>query len=179
MQQCIKEIRSVIQKAVYAGSFDPITKGHMWMIEQGAKLFDRLTVAVGTNPDKTYTFTLEERVQMVQEAVGNLERVSIDDFGHQFLVHYAHTLGAQFILRGIRNERDYEYERGMRNVNSDLQPEIVTVFLMPPREIAEISSSLVKGMIGPEGWQSIVRRYLPEPTYRTLLAKFEEEVADR
>jgi pantetheine-phosphate adenylyltransferase len=109
---------------------------------------------------------------MVKEAVRDMKKVAVANFNHQFLVHYAHSTGAQYILRGIRNEGDYAYERGMRHINSDLQPEIVTVFLMPPREIAEVSSSLIKGMIGPQGWQDMVRQYVPPSTYRLLLEKY-------
>ncbi len=160
-----------MRRAVYAGSFDPITNGHLWMIEQGARLFDELIVAIGTNPEKAYTFTLEERLEMLQGAIGDLPRTRIDSFSAQFLVQYAHEVGAQYILRGIRSATDYEYERAMRYVNGDLRPEIVTVFLMPPREIAEVSSSLVKGLVGPEGWERIVRQYVPEATYRLLVRK--------
>lgn len=158
-------------KAVYAGSFDPITNGHLWMIAQGAKLFDELIVAVGTNPDKEYTFHVEERIALVENVVQSLPPVDITSFTHQFLVYYAHSLNA-YILRGIRNERDYAYEREMRHINSDLSPEITTVFLMPPREIAEISSSFIKGMIGPEGWESIVRQYVPAATYQAFIDRF-------
>ncbi|MBD3305382.1 pantetheine-phosphate adenylyltransferase [candidate division KSB3 bacterium] len=171
-----------MRKAVYAGSFDPPTNGHLWMIEQGARLFDELVVAVGTNPDKAYTFPLEQRVEMVKHIVGGSQRVSIESFNHQFLVYYANNLGAEYILRGIRSERDYEYERGMRHINSDLGPHIVTVFLIPPREMMEVSSSLVKGLIGPKGWEAIVKQYVPEAVYRVLLRTFrdeEEEVGGR
>jgi len=72
------------------------------------------------------------------------------------------------MLRGIRNESDYEYERVMRNINGDLNPVITTVFLMPPRVIAEVSSSMIKGLVGPDGWETIVKRYLPEPVFEKL-----------
>jgi pantetheine-phosphate adenylyltransferase len=98
--------------------------------------------------------------------------VRITSYEGQFLVHYAHAVGAQYILRGIRNQGDYEFERGIRLINGDLRPEIVTVFLMPPREMSEVSSSLVKGLIGPVGWEAIVRRYVPEAVYRLVLVKF-------
>jgi pantetheine-phosphate adenylyltransferase len=155
---------------VYAGSFDPLTIGHLWMIEQGARLFDRLTVAVGVNPDKKYTFPLEERLRMLRESTKPFQKVSVASFSNRYLIHYAQLIGATHILRGIRTESDYEFERTMRNINGDLDSTICTVFLMPPRGIAEVSSSMVRGLIGPVGWQKIIRPYVPEPVYKRLLA---------
>jgi len=154
---------------VYAGSFDPLTVGHLWMIEEGARLFDRLTVAVGVNPDKKYTFPLEDRLTMLRESTTSYLNVSVASFSNRYLIDYAQLVGATHILRGIRTESDYEFERTMRNINGDLGAEICTVFLMPPRGIAEVSSSMVKGLIGPAGWQKIVRKYVPVPVYRRLL----------
>jgi len=155
---------------VYAGSFDLLTIGHVWMIEQGVGLFNRLVVAVGVNTEKKYTFPLEERLAMLRESTGQFLNVSVTSFSNRYLIHYAQSIGATHILRGIRSESDYEFERTMRNINSDLDPSICTVFLMPPRGIAEVSSSMVKGLIGPAGWQKIVRKYVPEPVYRKLLS---------
>ena len=161
-----------MKRAVYAGSFDPLTRGHLWMIEEGARLFPELVVAVGTNPDKRYTFSVEERLRMLHESLEKREGVSIDSFENRFLVHYASEGGATHILRGIRSEHDSSYERGMRYINGDMEPDIGTVFLMPPREIAEVSSSFVKGLVGPTGWKEIVKPYLSEPVYRMMLEKF-------
>ena len=109
---------------------------------------------------------------MVADAVRGLDHVTVDNFTNQFLVRYAQEIGAEYILRGIRNEGDYAYERAMRHINGDLCREITTVFLMPPREFAEVSSSLVKGMVGPEGWEDLVRPYVPQATYRFLIERF-------
>jgi len=154
---------------VYAGSFDPLTVGHLWMIREGVRLFDRLIVAVGVNPDKKYTFPLEERLAMLRESTSQYRNVSVDSFSNRYLIHYAELLGATHVLRGIRTESDYEFERTMRNINGDLDAGICTVFLMPPRGIAEVSSSRVRGLIGPVGWRKIVRKYVPDPVYRRLL----------
>jgi pantetheine-phosphate adenylyltransferase len=153
----------------YAGSFDPLTVGHLWMIEQGVNLFDRLIVAVGINPEKRYTFSLEERLSMLRESLNHYRNLSVTTFSNRYLIDYAQSIGATHILRGIRSESDYEYERTMRNINGDLDPGIVSVFLMPPRDIAEVSSSMVKGLVGPKGWQKVVRKYVPEPVYRRFL----------
>lgn len=141
------------------------------MVDQGAKLFDELVVAIGENPDKTYSFSLKERLEMLQETVGGIANVRITSFENQFLVRYARQLSASFILRGIRNPNDYEYERGMRQINSDMAPDVTTLFLMPPRAIAEVSSGFVKGLVGPEGWEELIRPYVPEPVYRRLIRR--------
>ncbi|MBI2109306.1 MAG: pantetheine-phosphate adenylyltransferase [Parcubacteria group bacterium] len=156
--------------AVYAGSFDPLTTGHLWMIEQGACLFDELIVAAGINPEKRYMFSVTERIHMLKESVAQISNVTVGSFTNQFLITYAQSIGAQFILRGVRTESDYEYERTMRNINGDLDPSVTTIFLMPPRAIAEISSSMVKGLIGPEGWEHIVEKYLPAPVFKKIKA---------
>src|SRR5258705_14007329 len=155
--------------SVYAGSFDPLTIGHLWMIDQGVNLFDRLIVAVGINPDKMYTFPLAERLAMIRKSLKQYRNVSVTSFSNRYLIDYAQSIGASHILRGIRSESDYEFERSMRNINGDLDPAICSVFLMPPRDIAEVSSSMVKGLVGPKGWQKVVRKYVPEPVYRHFL----------
>ena len=86
----------------------------------------------------------------------------------RYLVDYARSVDAQYILRGIRSPNDYEYERVMRHINGDMAPKITTAFLMPPRDIAELSSSMVKSLIGPEEWKETVRRYVPQPVFKAL-----------
>lgn len=156
---------------VYAGSFDPLTIGHLWMIEQGARLFDRLIVAVGINPDKKCAFSVDERLAMLRESTKSIRNVSVESFSNTYLIHYAQSVRATHILRGIRSVSDYEFERAMRNINSDLDTGVCTVFLMPPRDISEISSSMVKGLIGPAGWKPVVRKYVPAPVYRSLIKR--------
>ena len=154
--------------AVYAGSFDPLTNGHLWIIQQGTSMFDELIVAIGTNPDKKYTFSHAERLDMLRGALAGFPRVRIDEFHNRFLVDFAKENQASFMIRGIRSTQDYEYERVMRHINADMAPSVTTVFLMPPRDIAELSSSMVKGLIGPEGWEEQVSRYVPENVFNIL-----------
>ncbi|MDB4499177.1 pantetheine-phosphate adenylyltransferase, partial [Akkermansiaceae bacterium] len=113
-----------MQTAVYAGSFDPPTNGHLWMIRQGLELFDRLVVAIGSNPGKSYTFSTEERLELLRASIPSCERLTITSFDNRYLVDYANEVDAQFILRGIRSPQDYEYERMMRHINADMAPEI-------------------------------------------------------
>jgi len=157
-----------MRTAVYAGSFDPPTNGHVWMIEQGLELFDHLYVAIGSNPAKTYTFSVDDRLELLRASLPSCERLTISHFDNRYLVDYAREVDAEYILRGIRSPGDYEYERIMRHINNDMAPDIQTTFLMPPRDIAELSSSMVKSLIGPDGWQDIVRRYVPKPVFEKL-----------
>jgi pantetheine-phosphate adenylyltransferase len=140
------------------------------MIQEGARMFERLIVAIGINPEKKYQFAVEDRLAMLRESCSEFPNASVAAFSNLYLIDYAESVGATHILRGIRSAGDYEFERTMRNINGDLDPEICTVFLMPPRDIAEVSSSMVKGLIGPSGWRKIVRKYVPAPVYRQLLA---------
>jgi pantetheine-phosphate adenylyltransferase len=157
-----------MRTAVYAGSFDPPTNGHLWMIERGLEMFDRLIVAIGSNPSKSYTFAVEQRLELLRASTGGRERLQIAYFDNRYLVDYAKKMNAKYVLRGIRSPHDYEYERVMRHINADMAPEITTVFLMPPRDIAEVSSNMVIGLTGPEGWEETVSRYVPGPVFEAL-----------
>jgi pantetheine-phosphate adenylyltransferase len=154
--------------AVYAGSFDPPTNGHLWMIQRGLEMFDRLIVAIGSNPSKSYSYTVEERLEMLRASVPKSDRLEIDHFDNRYLVDYAKKKSATYILRGIRSPNDYEYERVMRHINADMAPEITTAFLMPPRDVAELSSSMIKSLTGPEGWEETVKRYVPPEVFKVL-----------
>lgn len=162
-----------VRRAVYAGSFDPPTNGHLWMIRSAQALFDELVVAIGVNPDKKATYSIDERRKMLEAITREFPNVIVDVFENQFLVNYADSIGAAHVVRGIRTAADYEYERSMRYINHDMQPGITTILLMPPREYAEVSSTMVKGMVGPEGWTEMIRRYVPEAVYQKMLADYQ------
>jgi len=164
--------------AVYAGSFDPPTLGHLYLIEEGARLFDRLVVAVGANPDKTYTFSLQERLGMLRACARGRPGVEVAEFEGRFLMHFARSLGARYVLRGIRNAQDLDFEETLCHVNRAIAPEVTPVFLLPPRNLAGLSSSFVKGLIGPAGWRTVVRRYLPRPVYPAVLRRYAEGPRD-
>ena len=160
------------RKAVYAGSFDPPTEGHMFMIREGAALFDELIVAIGVNPEKRSMFAVEERLSLLRSSVRDFSNVRVESFESRYLIDYAQDKGARYVLRGIRNSHDFAFEQTMRNVNADRNPAITTVFLMPPRELAEVSSSFVKGLVGPRGWPKFLRGMVPAPVHEALLRKF-------
>lgn len=157
-----------MRRALYAGSFDPPTLGHLWVLEEGARLFDELVVVVGQNPQKKGAWSIEERVATLQECCAHLGNVEVRRFDGRYLVRVAKELGARYLLRGLRNAADFAYEQTIRNVNRDLEPSVETVFLLTPRELAEVSSSTVRGMVGFEGWDEVVAKYVPAPVLRRL-----------
>lgn len=164
---------STIRKAVYAGSFDPLTNGHLWMINQAASLFDEVIVAIGENFEKQYTFSVDERISFLKDATTRFKNITVTHFKNEFLVSYAKRMNAGYIIRGIRNSNDYEYEKSMRYINSDLSPEVNTIFLMPPRNYAEVSSNMVKGLVGSDGWEDIVKKYVPTSVFDGLLKRYQ------
>jgi pantetheine-phosphate adenylyltransferase len=130
------------RRAIYPGSFDPITNGHLDIISRSAKLFDEVVVAVLVNINKSPMFSAEERVEMIRNVVP-LPNVRVDTF-HGLLVHYAVEQQAQVIVRGIRAISDYEYELQMALMNRRLEPAVETVFLMAAEENSYLSSRLIK-----------------------------------
>ncbi|HVN92908.1 MAG TPA: pantetheine-phosphate adenylyltransferase [Terracidiphilus sp.] len=130
-------------KALYPGTFDPPTNGHIDLIQRGSKLFDHLTVAILVNPVKNPLFTVEERVEMLEEATGPLGNVSVATF-EGLMVDFAKRVGASAVLRGIRAISDYEHEFQMALMNRRLAPDVETVFLQPAGRYSFVSSRMVK-----------------------------------
>ena len=132
--------------AIYPGSFDPITSGHLDVIQRGAHLFDRLIVAILRNESKKPLFTLEERMEMLTEALAPYPNVEVDCF-EGLLAEYALRKGARGILRGIRAISDYEFELQMALMNRRLQPDLETIFLPAAEQYSFVSSRLVKEVV--------------------------------
>jgi pantetheine-phosphate adenylyltransferase len=132
----------VIRRAIYPGSFDPLTMGHLDIIERSAKLFDEVIVALLVNQDKQPMFTNAERVAMIRQVI-SWPNVRVDTF-EGLLVHYAVEQEAQAVVRGIRAVSDYEYELQMALMNRRLQPSVETVFLMAAEAYSYLSSRLIK-----------------------------------
>lgn len=128
---------------IYPGSFDPITNGHLDIIDRASKIFDKLIVSVVANPNKQPVFTLEERVGFIKECIKDYDNIEVDSF-NGLLIDYVKEKGALVILKGLRVIADFEYEFQMALLNKNLNPEIETIFMMTNNKYSYISSSLIK-----------------------------------
>ncbi len=157
-------------RAVYPGTFDPVTNGHLDVIERAAKIFDELIVAVTTNPAKTPWFTLEERVEMLKECCSHLPNVTVEAFDG-LLVNFVRQKGAKIIIKGLRAVTDFDYEFQMAAINRKLAPEIETLFLMTSLPYAYLSSSAVKEVASLNG---CLKDLVPENVAKRLRQKVAE-----
>ena len=153
--------------AVYTGTFDPVHRGHLDVISRGSRLYDKLIVGVGVNPDKKTFFDIDERVRLIQAVVtqyANVEVVKFDGLA----VRFVRELGARIMIRGLRTLSDMEYEFTMSLMNQNLDPEIETVFLMANEEFSHVSSSLLRQIAQLGG---DLTKFLPEPVKLALVER--------
>jgi pantetheine-phosphate adenylyltransferase len=153
--------------AVYTGTFDPVHLGHLDVIERGCRLFDRLIVGVGVNPDKATVFDIDERVAQLKAVTREFNNVEVSAFTG-LAVGFVRQSGARIMLRGLRTLSDMEYEFTMSLMNLHLDPGIETVFLMAKEEFSHVSSSLLRQIAALGGDLS---KFLPEPVKKALIAK--------
>jgi pantetheine-phosphate adenylyltransferase len=158
-----------MRAAIYPGSFDPLTNGHLSLIQRGLELFDRLIVGILVNPKKTPLFTIEERKQLIKDAVKD-PRVEIESF-EGLLVEYARKKKVHVLLRGLRAVSDFEYEFQLANMNRKLRPDIETVFMMTGEDYFYISSNLVREVASLGG---NVEGLVPPNVLDKLKAKFKK-----
>jgi pantetheine-phosphate adenylyltransferase len=156
------------QIAVYPGSFDPITYGHLDIIERGLEVFDEIVVAVAQNIDKKGLFTTAERISLIRAAVNDNPRVKADTF-EGLLVDYVVAQGARVILRGLRAVSDFEYEFQIAQMNHNLRREVETLFMMTSVPYGYLSSSIVKEVAALHG---PVESLVPPPVHKALTEKF-------
>lgn len=153
--------------AVYPGSFDPITKGHIDILKNGAEIFDKVIIAVARNSEKNAFLSVAERVELIKKSVKELENVEVDSF-EGLTIEYAKKRNANVILRGLRAVSDFEYEMQLSQANSALSSEIKTIFLITKPKYNFISSSTIKEIYLNNG---DISKFVPEPVYEFLQAK--------
>lgn len=163
----------MIKIAVYPGSFDPVTNGHVDIIDRASKAFDCLIVAVLENPRKNPLFSVEERIQMLNTVMAKMPNVEVDYY-QGLLIDYAVQKNALVIVKGLRAVSDFEYEFQMAMINHKLNPSIETMFMMTNSKYSYLSSSIVKEIASYGG---CIRGLVPEELYALVLRKFAKEVS--
>jgi len=156
--------------AVYPGTFDPITNGHVDIIMRSAKLFDKIIVTVAVNTQKTPLFDLTERVEMIRQALGNEEKIEVDQFDG-LIAEYLERVNASAMIRGLRAVSDFEYEFQMSLMNRKLNPDVETVFLTPAQEYIHLNSTIVKEVASFGG---DVSEYVPDYVRTKLREKYKK-----
>lgn len=162
------------------GSFDPITRGHEYLIREGSRLVDELYVLVGVNSAKRYHFDDDERLALATEVVNDLglcTPTKVLMSRDHFLIDVATELGVTHLIRGIRNPQDFTYETEMAQVNRDFNPAISTVYVFAPPDLAKVSSSTVRGMVGFTHWQDRVAGFVHPKVLAALARKHAERGA--
>lgn len=155
------------KRAIYPGTFDPVTNGHINIITRAAGMFDRVIMAIAASPSKKPLFSLEERVALAQEATAHIENVEVIGFS-DLMASFARDQQATILIRGLRAVADFEYETQLAHMNRHLMPELESVFLMPAKEWSFISSSLVKEVARHQG---DVADFLPANVHQALMEK--------
>jgi pantetheine-phosphate adenylyltransferase len=155
-------------KAIYPGTFDPITNGHLDLIKRSAKLFDHVVIAIANSARKQPLFDLEERVKLVQEATQNIPNLEVEGFSG-LLADYAKVKDATVLIRGVRAVADFEYEYQLATVNRKLNENLESVLLTPSSETSHISSTIVRDVAAHHG---NVDEFVPENVKQALLLKF-------
>jgi len=182
--------------AIYVGSFDLLTWGHIDIIDQGVNLFERLIVMVANNADKKHLFPLEDRQAALVECLNfgtyisddgkrgiifepeeskRIEIITLDEKKDGYAVKHAQNIGATHYIRGIRDARDYHFEDHIFQINNEIS-HLRPVWLPAHPKLRHVSSSVVKSLIGPKGWERTIHQYVPPPVYHRLIAMFNGEV---
>lgn len=157
--------------AIIPGSFDPITNGHLDIIERSSKIFDKIIVAILVNPDKHYLFSVEERIDMIKDVVKTFPNVHVDSFSG-LLVNYAKKVNSKIIIRGLRAVSDFEYEMQLTSMNKTLDNSIETFYMMTNTKYSFISSSIVKGV---SGFGADLTKFVPKSVSEKLEKKLKED----
>lgn len=155
------------KRAIYPGTFDPITNGHIDIVTRAAAMFDELILAIAASPSKKPMFSLDERVALAQQATAHLQNVTVVGFS-DLMANFARDRQATILIRGLRAVADFEYEMQLAHMNRHLMPDLESVYLMPSKEWSFISSSLVKEVARHQG---DVAHFLPQPVHQALLDK--------
>lgn len=154
--------------AIFPGSFDPITQGHVDIVERSLPLFDEIVVAIGVNTQKKYLTTLDDRISWIQEVFKHDPRVKVESY-NGLTINYCKERGANYIVRGIRTAADFEYEKTIAHLNKTMEPEIETILILAKAELSSVSSTIVREIIIGGG---DVSKFVPKSIVGSVMEKF-------
>lgn len=164
-----------MKKIAFAGSFDPITNGHLWVIEEALQIAEEVVVFIASNSQKVSYFSIEEKKSMIRASLeerGIGSRVTIVVLKNEYAAYSALQAGCDYSIRGIRSAADFDYESLIQQTNRDILMGTKTLFVMPPRDLESVSSSFIKSLIGPPGWHWHIKELVSQPVYLALMKKY-------
>lgn len=160
----------MINTIAFAGSFDPMTNGHLWVIKEALKIVENVRVIVANNPSKNYMFSSKQRKEIIEKIVidEQLQNVQIDIVKDDYVSSYLTMNNITHMIRGIRNSADFDQEKLIQRVNSEILGNVETIFIMPPSDLESVSSSFVKSLIGPNDWPFYIKKFLPKASLNAI-----------
>lgn len=181
MVQC-KKLGADMKKIAFAGTFDPLTNGHLWVIEEGLNMADELVVMIAHNPAKKTLFNEHERKDMIEKSLQErniAHKVKVELISNEYVAQAAENYDCEYLIRGIRGAMEFDYEALIQKTNTDVLMGVKTIFVMPPRDLESVSSSYVKSLIGPIGWHWQIKKFLPHAVYKAWINKYLSSYLDK
>lgn len=164
-----------MKKIAFTGSFDPITKGHLWVVQEGLEIAEKVVLMIAVNPEKKYMFTEDERKKMIYQSLveyGIEDKVEIVVSKNEYVAQSAIDFGCDYLIRGIRSAVDFDYESLIQKANTEVLGGAKTIFVMPPRDLESVSSSFIKNLVGPVGWHWNIKKFVSNAVYDALIKKY-------
>jgi len=164
-----------MKKIAFTGSFDPITKGHLWVVQEGLEIAEKVVLMIAVNPEKKYMFTEDERKKMIYQSLveyGIEDKVEIVVSKNEYVAQSAIDFGCDYLIRGIRSAVDFDYESLIQKANTEVLGGAKTIFVMPPRDLESVSSSFIKNLLGPVGWHWNIKKFVSNAVYDALIKKY-------
>lgn len=171
-----------MKKIAFTGSFDPITKGHLCVVQEGLEIAEKVVLMIAVNPNKKYMFAEEERKEMIFKSLveyGIEDKVEIVISRNEYVAQSAIDFGCDYLIRGIRSAVDFDYESLIQKANTEVLGGAKTIFVMPPRDLESVSSSFIKNLLGPVGWHWNIKKFITNAVYDALIRQYMSNCIDK